>query len=147
MIKKNIDSLNPKFHIDVRMVQWSTYLDQTRQRKIPLQLGAWQADYPDPHNFAFPLLDSRGYFPQKQGYKNPKMDKLIEEAAATLDEGKRARLYHEIQDLADEDLPCVPIVDGPRYRVQRSWVKGFKFMPTFPDMPYGSYYYDLYKAP
>jgi hypothetical protein len=25
-------------------------------------------------------------------------------------------------------------------------VKGFQFKPTFPDMPYGSYYYDLSKS-
>ena len=34
----------------------------------------------------------------------------------------------------------------PRYRVQRTWVKGFVFKPAFPDMPYNSYYYDLHKA-
>jgi peptide/nickel transport system substrate-binding protein len=146
MIKKNVESLNPKFHIDIRQVQWSTYLEQSQQRKIPIQLGAWQADYPDPHNFVFPLLHSDGYFPTKQGYKNPELDKLIEEAAHSLDDGKRASLYKKIQDIADEDVPTIPVSDGPRYRVQRSWVKGFQFKPAFPDMPYGSYYYDLRKG-
>lgn len=146
MIKKNVESLNPKFRVDVKQVQWSTYLEQTQQRKVPIQLGAWQADYPDAHNFVFPLLHSDGYFPTKQGYKNPELDKLIEEAAHTLDEAKRAALYKKIQDISDEDVPSVPIADGPRYRVQRTWVKGFVFMPAFPDMPYNSYYYDLHKA-
>jgi peptide/nickel transport system substrate-binding protein len=146
MIKKNVESLNPKFRIDIRQVQWSTYLEQTQERKIPLQLGAWQADYPDPHNFIFPLLHSDGYFPSKQGYKNPVLDKLIEQAAHALDEAERAALYKKIQAIADEDVPCVPIADGPRYRVQRTWVKGFVFKPAFPDMPYNSYYYDLHKA-
>ena len=146
MIKKNVESLNPKFRVDIRVVQWSTYLEQTQQRKMPLQLGAWQADYPDPHNFVFPLLHSDGYFPTKQGYRNPELDKLIERAAHTLDEAERAALYKKIQDIADEDVPSVPIADGPRYRVQRTWVKGFVFMPAFPDMPYNSYYYDLRKA-
>jgi peptide/nickel transport system substrate-binding protein len=146
MIKKNVESLNPKFRVDIKQVQWSTYLEQTQARKIPLQLAAWQADYPDPHNFVFPLLHSDGFYPSKQGYKNPELDALIEEAAHTLDEAKRAALYKKIQDIADEDVPSVPIADAPRYRVQRSWVKGFVFMPAFPDMPYSSYYYDLRKA-
>ncbi|MFI5347540.1 MAG: ABC transporter substrate-binding protein [Elusimicrobiota bacterium] len=146
MIKKNVETLNPKFHVDVKVVQWSTYLEQTQQRKIPIQLGAWQADYPDPHNFVFPLLHSDGYFPTKQGYKNPVLDKLIEEAAHTLDDAKRSVLYKKIQDIADEDVPTVAVADGPRYRVQRTWVKGFVFKPAFPDMPYGSYYYDLHKG-
>lgn len=146
MIKRNVESLNPKFRIDIRQVQWSTYLEQSQARKIPIQLGAWQADYPDPHNFVFPLLHSDGYFPTKQGYKNPVLDKLIMEAAHTLNEGKRAALYRKIQDIADDDCPTIPVADGPRYRVQRTWVKGFKFMPAFPDMPYNSYYYDLHKG-
>jgi len=146
MIKKNVESLNPKFRIDIRQVQWSTYLEQTQARKIPIQLGAWQADYPDPHNFVFPLLHSDGYFPSKQGYKNPELDRLIEEAAHALDEGKRAALYKKIQAIADEEVPTIPVSDGPRYRVQRAWVKGFQFKPAFPDMPYGSYYYDLRKG-
>lgn len=146
MIKKSVEALNPKFRIDVKVVQWSTYLEQTQQRKMPIFLGAWQADYPDPHNFVFPLLHSDGYFPQQQAYKNPELDALIEEAAHTLNEAKRAALYKKIQDIADEDIPTIPISDGPRYRVQRTWVKGFVFRPAFPDMPYGSYYYDLHKA-
>ncbi|HEX4048468.1 MAG TPA: ABC transporter substrate-binding protein [Elusimicrobiota bacterium] len=146
MIKRNVESLNPKFEVDVRQVEWSTYLHETQARIIPIQLGAWQADYPDPHNFVFPLLDSAGYYPTKQGYSNPKLDALIEEAAHTLNESRRAELYKKIQDIADDDVPCVPVADGPRYRVQRTWVKGFVFRPAFPDMPYNSYYYDLHKA-
>ncbi len=146
MLKRNIESLSPKFRVDIRVVQWSTYLELSTQRKIPLLLGAWQADYPDPHNFVFPLLDSAGYFPTQQGYSNPRLDKLIDEAAATLSTPRRAELYKKIQDIVDDDLPCLPLADGPRYRVQRTWVKGYKFSPIFPDAPYGSYFYQLSKS-
>ncbi|OGS01663.1 MAG: hypothetical protein A2V88_10885 [Elusimicrobia bacterium RBG_16_66_12] len=146
MIKKNVESLNPKFKLDVRSVQWSTYLEQTQGRKIPLFIGGWGADYPDSHNFAFPLAHSAGYYPGRQGYSNPQADKLIEAAAVEQDEAERARLYGRLQDILDEDVPHVPIAENVRYRAQRSWVKGFVFKPTFPDMPYGSYYYDLSKS-
>ena len=146
MIKKNVESLNGKFHMDIRSQQWSTFLDQSKQRKIPLFVGAWQADYPDPHNFAFPLMHSQGYYPMQQGYADPKADKLVEEAVRTLDEGKRAELYHRIQDLYEDELPHIEFADGSRYRAQRTWVKGYVFNPIFPDSPYGSYYYELHKA-
>ena len=146
MIKKNVENVSAKFHIDIRAQQWSTFLDQSKQRKIPLFVGAWQADYPDPHNFMFPLLHSNGYFPTQQGFADPKMDKLIEEAVKTLDEGKRAELYHQIQDLYEDEIPHVEFADGVRYRSQRAWVKGYVFNPVFPDSPYGSYYYELHKA-
>jgi peptide/nickel transport system substrate-binding protein len=146
MIKKNVEKVNGKFHIDIRSQQWSTFLDQSKQRKIPIFVGAWQADYPDPHNFMFPLLHSDGYFPTQQGYSNPKMDKLIEAAVRTLDEGRRAELYHKIQELYEDEMPHVEFADGYRYRSVRSWVKGYVFNPVFPDTPYGSYYYELSKS-
>ena len=146
MLKRNLESLNPKFKIDVRVMQWSTYLEQSQANKVPLWLAAWGADYPDAHNFAFPLVHSQGYYPGKQGYKNPKVDALVDQAAAEPDERKRAALYERMQALVDEDVPHVLVAEGVRYRSQRSWVKGFVFMPSFPNAPYGSYYYDLFKA-
>ncbi len=142
MIKRNVEKVSGKFHVDIRSQQWSTFLDQSKQRKIPIFVGAWQADYPDPHNFMFALLHSDGYFPTQQGYANPRMDKLIEDAVRTLDEDKRARLYHQIQELYEDDMPHVEFADGYRYRSQRAWVKGYVFNPVFSDSPYGSYYYD-----
>lgn len=146
MVKKNVEALNPKFRVDLRMIQWSTYLEQTQANKIPLFLAAWQADYPDAHNFAFPIVHSAGYYAGKQGYKNTKVDALVEEAALALDEAKRASLYKQMQALVDEDVPHVMLAEGVRYRAQRTWVKGFIYRPTFPDMPYGGYYYDLHKS-
>ncbi|MBI4376830.1 MAG: ABC transporter substrate-binding protein [Elusimicrobia bacterium] len=145
MIKKNVESINPKFKIDIRSLQWSTFLEQSQAGKMAFFLGAWQADFPDAHNFAFPLLHSQGYFPSKQKYSNPKVDALIERAVSTLDLKKREALYQQLQDMVYEDVPHVHMAEGMRYRSQRSWVKGFVFRPIFPDSPYGSYYYDLRK--
>ncbi len=146
MLKKNVEALNPKFHVDVRVLQWSTYLEQSQQNKLPMFTAAWAADYPDPHNFAFPMLHSAGYYPGKQGFKNAEMDKLIEKAVRTLDEGERAKLYGKLHDLWDEEVPNILIAEGWRYRAQRTWVKGYKLNPIFPDSPYNSYYYDISKA-
>jgi ABC-type transport system substrate-binding protein len=74
------------------------------------------------------------------------MDALIDKAVRELDDSKRAKMYAELHKLWDEEVPSFVIAEGYRYRAQRKWVKGFTFKPTFPDMPYGSYYYDLYKA-
>lgn len=145
MIKRSVESINPKFQIDIRTVQWSTFLEQNQQGKLPLFAGQWAADYPDSHNFAFPILHSKGYFPGKQSYSNPRMDALIEQAVTALDPKVREKLYAQIQDLIFEDIPNVPMADGWRYRAQRSWVKGFTFKPIFPEMPYSGYYYELWK--
>ncbi len=146
MIKRHVEALNPKFKVDLRMIQWSTYLEQAQSNKIPMFLAAWAADYPDAHNFAFPIVHSAGYYPGKQGYKNPAIDAIIEQAVSESDENKRAALYKKMQALVDEDVPHIMLAEGARYRTQRTWMKGFVFRPTFPDMPYSGYYYELYKA-
>ena len=141
-----MEALNPKFHVDVRILQWSTYLEQSQQNKLPMFTAAWAADYPDPHNFAFPMLHSAGYYPGKQGFANKEMDALIEKAVRVLDEGERAKLYAKLHELWDDEVPNILIAEGWRYRAQRSWVKGYKLNPIFPDSPYNSYYYDISKA-
>ena len=146
MIKRNVEAINPKFKVDVRVLQWSSFLEQKQSGKLPIFVGAWAADYPDPHNFAFPFLHSAGYFPTGQRFADPNLDALIDKAVRELDDAKRAVLYAELHKMWDEAVPGVVIAEGYRYRAQRTWVKGFTFKPTFPDMPYGSYYYDLSKS-
>jgi peptide/nickel transport system substrate-binding protein len=146
IVRKGVESLNPKFRIEIRGLPPAAMNDQARARKIPLILTSWTADYPDAHDFAFPLLHSAGYFAGRFGYANPEADRLIDAAAAEMDAGKRAALYRKLQAIVDEDVPFVLIADETHYRAQRSWVKGFVFNPATHDVPYGSVYYDLYKA-
>lgn len=145
ILKRNVESLNPKFKIDVRAVEWPTFLDAYRSSKLPIFVMGWNADYPDPHNFAFPMLHSKGDYPMTQKFQNPEFDRLIEEANQETSPGKRAAIYEKLQDLAYEETPQLYIVDTVRYRTQRSWVKGWYHNPIFPDSPYGSYFYSLWK--
>ena len=146
MLKKNVESLNPRFHIELRPIMNSTAADYSRAHKRPFFVGNWGADYPDPHNFAFPIFASAGSYPESQDYADPELDRLIQEALTTTDEAARAALYGRIQDAADEELPNVPLANGFEYRAQRTWVKGFVFNPMSPGLPENSYYYDLSKA-
>jgi len=43
------------------------------------------------------------------GYANPAMDRALDQAERELDEGKRRRLFAEIQRLYAEDLPVLPL--------------------------------------
>jgi len=145
ILKAGVEALNPKFKIDVRPIQWSTYLDAMTGSKLPMFAGGWGADYPDAYNFLFPFLHSKGHYPVLQGYQNPEIDKLIEQSVAELDLEKRRGLYRRILELAHEDVPQLVIVDRPTIRVQRSWVSGFAHHPVLND-PFGeSPAYTLYK--
>ncbi|MFI5361846.1 MAG: ABC transporter substrate-binding protein [Elusimicrobiota bacterium] len=145
IIKRNVESLNPKFKIDVRSVEWPTFLDAQNASKLPLFVLGWNADYPDPHNFAFPILHSKGNYPQIQKFKNAEIDRLVEAGESETNAAKRKQIYAKLQALEYEEVPNLVIVDTVVYRTQRSWLKGWYNNPIFPDAPYGCYFYPLSK--
>ncbi|MBI4372037.1 MAG: ABC transporter substrate-binding protein [Elusimicrobia bacterium] len=145
ILKGNVERLNPKFRIDVRAVDWPTFLDAYKASKLPIFVMGWNADFPDPHTFAFPMLHSQGDYPATQKFGRPDFDQLIEQAKFELDPAKRKALYYKLQDLAFDECPQLYINDDVRYRAQRSWVKGWTPNPVFPDPPWGSYYYPISK--
>ena len=63
-------------------------------------------------------------------YNNPKVDKLVEEARATLDPKKRERMYGEVQDILAKDVVMLPIYNSNMVYVSRNHVKGFKVHPV-----------------
>lgn len=146
ILKRSVEGLNPKFKIDVRPIEWPTFLDSYKSSKLPIFVMGWSADYPDPHNFAFPLLHSKGDFPMTQHYANPEIDKLIDQAIVETDMAKRKELYIKAQALEYEDAPHIVINDTTRFRPQRDWVHGFVHSPVFPGAPWDQYFYPLWKG-
>ena len=127
-------------------MEWPTFLDAMDGTKLPLFMLGWSADYPDADDFAFPLMHSSGRFPLCQNYKNPEADKLVEAGVAETDPAKRKAIYAKLQALEFEEAPHFLPVDTTRYRTQRTWVKGWYHNPVFPDSPWSSYYYPMYKS-
>jgi len=147
ILEKNIESMNPKFHIDVRGVPWASYLDRMVTEQMPLFVIGWLADFPDPHNFVVPFAHSTGTFSGWQGATLVAMfaenyDPLISAAMAITDQAERAAIYYQMEQMSYDDCYdlWLPQVNG--YRVQRDWVQGYAFNPLFPDV----YYYSVYKA-
>ena len=142
---RDLDVRDRQDQIDVRAVEWPTFLDAYKLSKLPIFVMGWNADYPDPHNFAFPLLHSKGDYPATQKFKNGEFDRLVEEGNAETDPAKRKAIYKKLQDIAFDEVPQLYILDSVLYRTQREWVKGWIYNPIFPDSPYGSYYYTMSK--
>jgi len=105
----------------------------------------WAADYPDAHNFVFPMLHSLGNYPAQQGYKNPELDRLIEQAISETDPGKRKELYSTILTLAYEDVPHLVVLDTVDLMVKRSWVKGWYYNAVTSDSSGVGDFYPIYK--
>jgi len=79
MIRDKLQLANNKFHVEVIGVPWgSVFLPQMIAGELPLFTSGWTADFPDPHDFAYPFMHSRGTFASAQRYSNPVVDALID---------------------------------------------------------------------
>ncbi|HEU4987817.1 MAG TPA: ABC transporter substrate-binding protein [Rhizobiaceae bacterium] len=65
------------------------------------------------------------------GYENPKLDRMIDDAASELDPAKRAERYHEIQKLAMEELPVIFAIEHPFISVTSKTLKNHHNTPRW----------------
>jgi len=142
ILKENIESLNPKFHITTTAVDWPVYLRAMVRSQLPLYIIGWLADFPDAHNFVHPYMHSHGAFSSWQGYNNPTVDELIEEGISETDPEARKNIYYELQRIYYEDVPSVIIEQALGRHWERDWVQGWYYNPIYP----GNYFYDLWKG-
>lgn len=142
ILKKNIERLNPKFRVDIRGVEWASYLDKAQRRLMPIFSRGWSADYPDAHNFVYAFYDTDGRYPSAQGYHNVEMDQLIDKAVREVDPARRKKLYAKILALGFEEAPAIVTVHPTGVYAMRDWVKDF--VDNAVDL--GIYYYPIRKA-
>lgn len=69
-----------------------------------------------------PILFSNG-----AGYKNARVDQLLDQAAALTDRTERAKLYAEMQKILVDELPYFWIIDSAGFRAHRAEFTGFRF--------------------
>jgi peptide/nickel transport system substrate-binding protein len=139
MLAENISSLNPKFKLNARSVEWPEYLDLNKNKKMPIFFIGWAPDYPDPDNYADPFMYSNGYFPAKGGYKNAEVDDLVMKAKYATDSEVRKNAYYRLQELWIEDAVGVVFSQAKIRQYMRDWVKfdgGFFFQPVNSDLYY-----------
>ncbi len=104
----------------------------TRQRTFPhLVMYAWVSS---------PITHFRTIWESKQiptaannyvgqnnpGYKNPEVDKLLEQADQELDEAKRAALLKKVQQIWADELPSLPLYFRLELQVSRRELKNYK---------------------
>jgi len=141
ILKKGVERLNPKFRVDLRGVDWANFIDKAQRRLMPLFARGWSADYPDAHNFVYAFYHSAGRYPTAQGFADPELDALIEQAVAAPAPPRRLQLYREILARGYDDCPTIFTVHPTGVFAMREWVRGFFDNPVY----LGTYYYPLDK--
>jgi peptide/nickel transport system substrate-binding protein len=135
MIRDNIQSLNPKFRIEVRGIPWANYLDDNRARRLTMFFIGWLWDYPDASNFVFPFMHSKGTFGGRASFEilaeSDYIDGLIAAGAAEPGPAKRQEIYYELQQI-DNDLALSLLVsEATARRWMRTDIGGFVYNPTW----------------
>jgi peptide/nickel transport system substrate-binding protein len=159
MLKANIESLNPKFHIDLFSVDFGgTYIPQLVTFQLNMYIIGWGADFPDAHNFMYTFMGTYGdfsyfqrieyedtvtgdFFPDLSG--NEYVDALLNYGVelAGVDDVERRAVYMELQEIYFDQCASVCTWDAWARRWQRQWIQGWYYNGIYP----GSYAYALWK--
>ena len=111
--------------IGVRLVneEWKVYLDSQRTLNYQISRAGWIGDYNDPNTFLDMLVTGGGN--NRTGWSNPEYDRLIEEAARTIDPQQRLEVFQKAEAILLQDLPVIPIYIYTRVFLIRPEVKGW----------------------
>lgn len=130
MLTYNARSINPKFKIESQSFAWNTLLSDYLQGFYPMWALEWNADYPDPHNMAYPILHHTGFYGSALGtpyaeWAKKNVEPLLDEGVREFDLAKREALYKDICKKAEDDAVILFLYQPTRIHVERDWVKGW----------------------
>ncbi|HSR34589.1 MAG TPA: ABC transporter substrate-binding protein, partial [Anaerolineae bacterium] len=93
-----------------------------------LALIAWSVDYPDPDDF---LRQSRFYrMVEARGWRHPRLEGILKEAARTVDRRRRLAMYREADRiLVNDEVVAAPFsyADMRAINLLKPWLKGVQF--------------------
>lgn len=139
ILKSNLESINPRFRVEVRSLSWASYLASMRLKKLPLFLIGYSAASADPDDFAAAFLHSQGLYPKLQGLKVPRWDLMVEAAAHAVNPEARRILYRRLEREAMEEAPQVYISHPRTLKIVRDDVAIRAMNPMSP----GTDFYEL----
>ena len=120
--------------VKLKKLDWAAYLPAVQNGEHDMCLLGWMADIADPDNFLYVLLDKenavKGQANNVSFYQGERVHKLLLEAQAVSAWEVRQRLYWEVQDILFDEVPVVPLVTVPDFRVVRKDVRGYTIYPA-----------------
>ena len=109
--------------VQLRGVEWGTYLDLQNKLDYHVARAGWIADYPDPNTFLDMWTSSSQQ--NQTGWKNKDFDALIEKAGTEPDRKKRMELLRDAEAILIEESPILPIYWYVSKNLVKPHVKGW----------------------
>jgi peptide/nickel transport system substrate-binding protein len=143
LLRKGLEALHTQkaapgpITVSVQGIDWPAYLRAFRANGLPIFFLGWRPDYADPDDYILPFLHSSGVFAAQVSYKNDTMDRLIDAAAAELNQSTRVRMYQDLSSIAVWDhVPYLWVYQSLSFHVERTWVRGYYFNPMLSGLDY-----------
>ncbi len=120
--------------VTARQLEPEIFLYHLIDERDELYSMGWIADYPSPHNFLGTLF-SVGESYNISGYDNPRLEELLQKAAAETEEERQLEIYRKAERIVVEDPPILPLMYGANHVLVKPYVSGFEPNPMgVPDL-------------
>lgn len=129
MLAESLKSINPKFVIEMRAVEWATLVDLCTKGAVPIEIEAIRGVSADPDSIVRQRMYKGGW--DTLGLNDPEVNELIDEAAATVDPVKRAELYRQLEKIAYETCFMLTTMQDSAFSVHTVRVQGLQWHPIF----------------
>ncbi|MDR3258194.1 MAG: glutathione ABC transporter substrate-binding protein [Fusobacteriaceae bacterium] len=95
----------------LEMVEWGAFLDQTSRGDHEMYILGWSTVTGDADYGLYPLLhtSSHGGSGNRSFYSNSEVDDLLDRAKHSIDQEERKKFYARVQEIAQEEVPTLPI--------------------------------------
>lgn len=105
-------------NLNIKIFEWGAYVSKTAFPKKSLYLLSWNVSSIDGDPALYPLFHSeeKGGSGNRSFYDNTKVDSLLLKARTTADQIKRHKLYGQVQEIIQEELPHYTLV-YPKYNL------------------------------
>lgn len=119
-LKKNLG-----ITVNVKPLDFNTFLDKQERKEIGCYVLAWVADYTDPQNFISLLLTTTSE-DNRSRYSNAEVDRLCAEADVmpVADDPKRLAKYAQAEDIILDEAGFIPLYHSREAWLVNSRVKG-----------------------
>jgi peptide/nickel transport system substrate-binding protein len=111
--------------------EFSVVVPEFRAGKVQAIIAEWTPDFLDPHPWADAFYRKGGPATKRVAYDNPQVNDLVDRGIKEVDPKKRAEIYKEIQKLALEDAPYVPLVQAKLFVGINPAIKGYVQHPIW----------------
>ncbi|MEM8758541.1 MAG: ABC transporter substrate-binding protein [Planctomycetota bacterium] len=125
MMKRQLAEAN--IILEPELVDFSTLIEFTNNKKAPMFGFAWSSDYPDgENNLALFYSPNSSPGSNHYNYSNPEYDRLYEQILTMQPSPERTAIYEQMRDMVINDVPYIGSMARTRYYLINPWLVNAK---------------------